>query len=301
MRALLIDEGCLVTTPAAVNSPYGSLYVVATPIGNLDDITARALTVLRSVALIAAEDTRHSARLMQHFGIPTPLAACHEHNEREHGSRFIERLLAGDDVALISDAGTPLISDPGYHLVRQARAAGVQVVPVPGPSALIAALSAAGLPSDRFIFEGFLPAKAVGRRARLELVKEEPRTLIFYEAPHRILECLQDMQAVFGDERPALLAREITKTFETLKGLPLAELAAWVAADSNQQRGECVVLVAGWQAPEGDEAISSEALRVLDLLLAELPLKRAAALAAEITGVRKNLLYQVALERQKDV
>lgn len=289
------------TTSAAANSPLGSLYVVATPIGNLDDISARALTILRSVALIAAEDTRHSARLMQHFGIGTPLAACHEHNERDQGGRFLARLLAGDDVALISDAGTPLISDPGYHLVRQARAAGIAVVPVPGACALIAALSAAGLPSDRFIFEGFLPAKAAGRRARLELVKEEPRTLIFYEAPHRILECLQDMQMVFGDERPALLARELTKTFETLKGMPLAELAAWVAADSNQQRGECVVLVAGWQAPEGDEAVSAEAMRVLNLLLAEMPLKRAAALAAEITGVRKNLLYQVALEQQKDV
>ncbi len=289
------------TTSAAANAPLGSLYVVATPIGNLDDISARALNILRSVSLIAAEDTRHSARLMQHFGIPTSLAACHEHNERDQGGRFLARLLAGDDVALISDAGTPLISDPGYHLVRQARAAGVAVVPVPGACALIAALSAAGLPSDRFIFEGFLPAKAAGRRARLEQVKEESRTLIFYEAPHRILECLQDMQAVFGDERPALLARELTKTFETLKGMPLAELAAWVAADSNQQRGECVVLVAGWQAPEGEEAVSSEAMRVLDLLLAEMPLKRASALAAEITGVRKNLLYQVALERQKDV
>ncbi len=289
------------TTSAAANSPLGSLYVVATPIGNLDDISARALTILRSVALIAAEDTRHSARLMQHFGIGTPLAACHEHNERDQGGRFLARLLAGDDVALISDAGTPLISDPGYHLVRQARAAGIAVVPVPGACALIAALSAAGLPSDRFIFEGFLPAKAAGRRARLEQVKEEPRTLIFYEAPHRILECLQDMQSVFGDQRLALLARELTKTFETLKGLPLAELAAWVAADSNQQRGECVVLVAGWQAPEGDEAVSAEAMRVLNLLLAEMPLKRAAALAAEITGVRKNLLYQAALEQQKDV
>jgi len=290
-----------VTTSAAANSPLGSLYVVATPIGNLDDISARALTILRSVALIAAEDTRHSARLMQHFGIGTPLAACHEHNERDQGGRFLARLLAGDDVALISDAGTPLISDPGYHLVRQARAAGVAVVPVPGACALIAALSAAGLPSDRFIFEGFLPAKAAGRRARLESVKEEPRTLIFYEAPHRILECLQDMQSVFGDERPALLARELTKTFETLKGMPLAELAAWVADDSNQQRGECVVLVAGWQAPEGEDTVSAEAMRVLNLLLAEMPLKRAAALAAEITGVRKNLLYQVALEQQKDV
>ncbi len=278
----------------------GTLYVVATPIGNLDDMSARALKVLAGVALIAAEDTRHSVRLLQHFGIETPLAACHEHNERDEGSRFITRLLAGDDVALVSDAGTPLISDPGYHLVRQARAAGVRVVPVPGACALIAALSAAGLPSDRFIFEGFLPAKAVGRRARLEQVKEEPRTLIFYEAPHRILECLEDMEAVFGGERPAVLARELTKTFETLKGLPLAELRAFVAGDTNQQRGECVVLVAGWSAPQDDQAISSDAMRVLDLLLAELPLKRAAALAAEITGVRKNLLYQAALDKQKN-
>jgi 16S rRNA (cytidine1402-2'-O)-methyltransferase len=287
-----------VTTQGVLNSTTGTLYVVATPIGNLDDISARALKVLRDVALIAAEDTRHSMRLMQHFGIPTPLAACHEHNERDEGSRFLARLQAGDDVALISDAGTPLISDPGYHLVRQVRAAGIAVVPVPGPCALIAALSAAGLPSDRFIFEGFLPAKAVGRRARLEAVKEEPRTLIFYEAPHRILECLEDMELVFGGERVALLARELTKTFETLNGLPLTELRAWVAGDSNQQRGECVVLVAGWQAPEGEDAVDAETLRVLDLLLKEMPLKRAAALAAEITGVRKNLLYQVALERQ---
>ncbi|MEE4571361.1 16S rRNA (cytidine(1402)-2'-O)-methyltransferase [Pseudomonas alliivorans] len=288
------------TVPVASNSTPGSLYVVATPIGNLDDMSVRALKVLREVALIAAEDTRHSSRLMQHFGISTPLAACHEHNERDEGSRFITRLLAGDDVALISDAGTPLISDPGYHLVRQARAAGVPVVPVPGACALIAALSAAGLPSDRFIFEGFLPAKAVGRKARLEQVKEEPRTLIFYEAPHRILECLQDMERVFGAGRPALLAREITKTFETLKGLPLAELRAFVEADSNQQRGECVVLVAGWTPPEDEDVIGAEARRILDLLLEEMPLKRAAALAAEITGVRKNLLYQVALDKQKE-
>lgn len=273
--------------------------MVATPIGNLDDMSARALKVLANVALIAAEDTRHSIRLLQHFGIDTPLAACHEHNERDEGGRFITKLLAGEDVALVSDAGTPLISDPGYHLVRQARAAGVDVVPVPGACALIAALSAAGLPSDRFIFEGFLPAKSAGRRGRLEQVKEEPRTLIFYEAPHRILECLEDMKLVFGAERPALLARELTKTFETLKGLPLAELCEFVAGDSNQQRGECVVLVGGWSAPEGEAAISVQAQRVLDLLLAELPLKRAAALAAEITGVRKNLLYQAALEKQK--
>lgn len=278
---------------------FGTLYVVATPIGNLDDISARAQQVLHGVALIAAEDTRHSARLMQYLGVSTPLQACHEHNERDEGNRFIERLKNGEDVALISDAGTPLISDPGYHLVRQARAAGITVAPVPGACALIAALSAAGLPSDRFIFEGFLPAKKAARCARLELVAKEPRTLIFYEAPHRILECLQDMAAIFGAERPAVLAREITKTFETLKGLPLAELSAWVAQDANQQRGECVVVVGGWQAPEAEEAVDEKALMVLDLLLAELPLKRAAALAAQITGLRKNVLYQIALERSQ--
>ncbi|MHB1371755.1 MAG: 16S rRNA (cytidine(1402)-2'-O)-methyltransferase [Pseudomonadaceae bacterium] len=286
------------TATVAANSGAGTLYVVGTPIGNLEDISARALRVLREVALIAAEDTRHSARLMSHFGIATPLAACHEHNERDEGGRFLERLQAGDDIALISDAGTPLISDPGYHLVRQARAAGIRVVPVPGACALIAALSAAGLPSDRFIFEGFLPAKTAGRRARLELLREEPRTLIFYEAPHRILECVEDLEAIFGADRSAVLCRELTKAFETLKGLPLGQLRTWIASDSNQQRGECVLLVAGWQAPEDDQAISAEVLRVLDLLLGELPLKRAAALAAEITGARKNLLYQLALERK---
>lgn len=286
------------TASGGANSGVGTLYVVATPIGNLEDISARALRVLREVALIAAEDTRHSSRLLAHFGIQTPLAACHEHNERNEGGRFIERLQAGDDVALISDAGTPLISDPGYHLVRQARAAGVVVVPVPGACALIAALSAAGLPSDRFIFEGFLPAKAAARRTRLEALKEEPRTLIFYEAPHRILESLGDFEDVFGGERMAVLGRELTKTFETLKGLPLAALRAWVEADSNQQRGECVLLVEGWEAPQGESAVGAEALRVLDLLLAEMPLKRAVAVAADITGVRKNLLYQAALERK---
>jgi len=287
-----------VTAPDDVNSAAGTLYVVATPIGNLEDISARALRVLTEVALIAAEDTRHSARLLQHFGISTPLAACHEHNERDEGGRFINRLLAGENVALISDAGTPLISDPGYHLVKQARAMGVRVVPLPGACALIAALSAAGLPSDRFIFEGFLPAKQVARRTRLEHLREEPRTLIFYEAPHRILDSLIDMEEVFGPKRPAVLGRELTKTFETLKGLPLAELRAWVASDSNQQRGECVLVVGGWQAPQGEEAVDANTLRVLRLLLAELPVKRAAAVTAEITGARKNVLYQLALQEK---
>ncbi|TLX57439.1 16S rRNA (cytidine(1402)-2'-O)-methyltransferase [Stutzerimonas nosocomialis] len=286
------------TATAGANSAAGVLYIVATPIGNLEDISARALRVLKEVSLIAAEDTRHSSRLLQHFGITTPLAACHDHNERDEGGRFLDRLLAGGDVALISDAGTPLISDPGFHLVRQVRAAGIRVVPVPGACALIAALSAAGLPSDRFAFEGFLPAKVAGRRARLESLKQESRTLLFYEAPHRLLESLKDMAEVFGEERSAVLGRELTKTFETLQGLPLGELVRWVEADSNQQRGECVLVVAGWQAPVSEEALDAGALRVLDLLLAELPLKRAAAVAAEITGVRKNLLYQAALERK---
>ncbi|OWL89854.1 16S rRNA (cytidine(1402)-2'-O)-methyltransferase [Halopseudomonas aestusnigri] len=274
----------------------GTLFVVATPIGNLQDMSPRALQVLKDVRLIAAEDTRHSARLMQHFGIDTPMTACHDHNERDKGERLVERLLAGDDVALISDAGTPLISDPGYHLVRQAREAGVRVSPVPGACALIAALSAAGMPSDRFAFEGFLPAKAHGRRQRLQALAAEDRTWMVYEAPHRLLECLQDMQQVLGDERRVLLARELTKTFETLRAAPLSELVKWVSGDSDQQRGECVLVVEGAPAPEAD-AVGDEALRVLDLLLAELPLKRAAKLASEITGVRKNLLYQIALER----
>jgi len=297
--AFLVKEVRPVTATGVVNSAAGTLYVVATPIGNLEDISARALRVLSEVALIAAEDTRHSSRLLQHFGITTPLAACHEHNERDEGGRFIRRLLAGDDVALISDAGTPLISDPGYHLVRQSRAAGVRVVPLPGACALIAALCAAGLPSDRFIFEGFLPAKQAARRARLDYLRTEPRTLIFYEAPHRILVALGDMELVFGSDRPAVLGRELTKTFETLKDLPLGALRAWVASDDNQQRGECVLVVGGWQAPDENDEVDEAARRVLQLLLAELPVKRAAAVASEITGVRKNLLYQLAL-RSKD-
>ncbi|MEH6492110.1 16S rRNA (cytidine(1402)-2'-O)-methyltransferase [Halopseudomonas sp.] len=274
----------------------GTLYVVATPIGNLQDITPRALEVLRSVALIAAEDTRHSARLMQHFGIATPMTACHDHNERDKGERLVARLLAGDDLALISDAGTPLISDPGYHLVRQAREAGVRVSPLPGACALIAALSAAGLPSDRFAFEGFLPAKSHGRRQRLQDLAAEQRTWMVYEAPHRLLECLDDMREILGGERRVVLARELTKTFETLRSAPLAELADWVRGDSDQQRGECVLVVEGASAPAVD-AVSAEAERVLDALLQELPVKQAARLAAQITGERKNQLYQLALQR----
>ncbi|MBW5414234.1 MULTISPECIES: 16S rRNA (cytidine(1402)-2'-O)-methyltransferase [Pseudomonas] len=278
-------------------STPGTLYIVATPIGNLEDISARALRILKEVSLIAAEDTRHSSRLLQHFGINTPLAACHDHNEREQGGRFINRLLEGGSVALVSDAGTPLISDPGFHLVRQARAAQIPVVPVPGASAVIAALSAAGLPSDRFIFEGFLPAKATARRSRLDALKQEERTLIFYEAPHRLLESVEDLAAIMGGERIAVLARELTKTFETIKDAPLGELVEWIRSDSNQQRGECVLLISGYESPDKD-SLPPEAVRILNILLAEMPLKRAAALAAEITGERKNMLYQFALEQQ---
>lgn len=275
----------------------GSLYVVATPIGNLQDISARALQVLQQVSLIAAEDTRHSARLLEHFSIHTPMVACHDHNERSGSDALVQRLLAGDSLALISDAGTPLVSDPGFHLVRQARAAGVQVIPVPGACAAIAALSAAGLPSDRFAFEGFLPAKSGARAARLQALADESRTLIFYEAPHRLLDSVLAMAEAFGSRRQAVLARELTKTFETIKDAPLGELAGWIAADSNQQRGECVLLVAGVDEKAGRDSLDVESQRVLTLLAAELPLKKAAALTAQITGARKNLLYQWGLEQ----
>lgn len=275
----------------------GTLYVVATPIGNLQDLTPRALEVLKSVHLIAAEDTRHSARLLQHFGISTPATACHDHNERGKSQRLVERLLQGEDLALISDAGTPLISDPGYHLVRQAREAGVRVSPVPGACALIAALSAAGLPSDRFSFEGFLPAKAHGRRQRIEALASEPRTWMLYEAPHRLLECLEDLLELLGGERQVVLARELTKTFETIKGAPLVELVEWVRADADQQRGECVLVIEGAPQRDEEDALDPAAERVLDILLEELPVKQAAALAARITGLKKNRLYQVALDK----
>ncbi len=272
----------------------GILYVVPTPIGNLADMTPRAQQVLAEVDLIAAEDTRHSAKLLQHFAIKTPAVAYHEHNEREQTTRLVTKLQAGESIALISDAGTPLVSDPGYRLVHEARLAGVQVVPLPGACALIAALSASGLPSDRFIFEGFLPAKAAARRQSLQALQAESRTLIFYESTHRIKECIDDMLAVLGPEREVVLARELSKKFETIHGAPLADLAAWLAADDNQQRGEFVLLVRGAGVQEAGD-VDTESERVLRLLMAELPLKQAAALAAQITGGKKNALYKHAL------
>jgi len=272
----------------------GQLYVVATPIGNRADITERALQVLKSVACVLAEDTRHSGSLLRSLGIATPLQSLHEHNEQAQIEPLLARLRTGDDLALISDAGTPLISDPGFRIVQAARAAGVTVVPVPGPSALIAALSVAGLPTDRFVFEGFLSAKSMARRARLQALADEPRTLVFYESSHRIQETLVDLAELFGTEREAVIARELTKAFEQVQGGSLAELNAWLAADSNHVRGEFVVLVAGAPAPVETD-ISAEAGRVLKLLLKEMPVKQAAAMAAEITGARKNALYQFAL------
>ncbi|MFP5505150.1 MAG: 16S rRNA (cytidine(1402)-2'-O)-methyltransferase [Gammaproteobacteria bacterium] len=272
----------------------GVLYVVATPIGNRADITARALEVLGTVTRVLAEDTRHSGTLLRALGIATPLLSLHEHNEQAQVDSLLGRLRAGEDLALISDAGTPLISDPGYRLVRAARQAGITVVPVPGPSALIAALSVAGLPTDRFVFEGFLPPKATARRARLQALAAEPRTLVFYEASHRIQECVADLAAAFGAVREAVIARELTKNFEQVQSGALGELEAWLAADPNRLRGEFVVLVAG--APEPEETdVGPEARRVLAVLLRDLPVKQAAALAAEITGARRNALYQLAL------
>lgn len=283
-------------TDSRQDSPQpGSLYVVATPIGNLGDLSPRAVEVLRSVERIAAEDTRHSRKLLQHFAIQTPLVAVHEHNERELAPRLVEQLRAGASLALISDAGTPLISDPGFNLVRLAREAGVRVIPVPGPSALVCALSASGLATDRFVFEGFLPAKRVARRARLAELHHDSRTLILYESGHRIVDCLQDLAELFGGGRHAVLARELTKQFETIRDASLEELADWVAADRNQQKGEIVLLVAGCPQPDKYQ-VSAEAEQLLAILLDELPVKLAAKLAARITGLNKRDLYNRALQ-----
>ncbi|RUO56404.1 16S rRNA (cytidine(1402)-2'-O)-methyltransferase [Pseudidiomarina homiensis] len=273
----------------------GTLYIVPTPIGNLGDLSPRAQETLANVAAIAAEDTRHSRKLLQQFAINNEVFALHEHNERERAQAVIERLQGGDSLALISDAGTPLISDPGYVLVQQCREQGIRVVALPGPCAITTALSGAGLPTDRFTFEGFLPAKPQQRRKTLSELVAEPRTMVFYESPHRILATLSDLEEVLGAERKLVLARELTKQFETYLSGSIAEVAAQVNADSNQQRGEFVLMLAG--APVTEQAGDTQAaLRTVTLLREHMPLKKAAACAAEIHGLRKNQLYQLALE-----
>ena len=267
----------------------GTLHVVATPIGNLGDLSPRALETLRTVDAICAEDTRHTRQLLSHFGLERPLLALHQHNEDAQAAQLVTRLQGGESLALVSDAGTPLVSDPGFRLVGAARAAGVRVSPVPGACAAIAALSVAGVASDRFVFEGFLPAKAGARRERLSRLAAEPRTLIFYESAHRIEESLADLAAVFGNERHAVLARELTKLFETVLDDTLAGLRQTVAADPNQRRGEFVLVVEG----AGDDADASlaEGRRLYAKLAGHLPPSTAAKLAAELSGAPRKARY----------
>jgi len=272
----------------------GTLYVVATPIGNLQDITLRAIEVLKNVDRIAAEDTRHSTPLLNHFSIKKPTISLHEFNERQRMAEVIELLQGGESIALISDAGTPLISDPGFPLVREAKAAGVPVVPVPGACAAIAALSACGLPADKFVFEGFLSAKPETRRNRLAALRLETRTIVFYEAPHRLVSALQALAEVFGADRQIVVARELTKIYESILPGTIAELIAYYEAHEKEQRGEVVIIVHGADEVSESKEIATE--KVLSILLSELPLKQAVALASKITGERKNILYDAALQ-----
>lgn len=272
----------------------GLLYVVATPIGNLADITLRALETLKAVDAIAAEDTRHTSGLLSHFGIAKKLIAVHEHNEHQSAEKLLLQLQAGENIALVTDAGTPGISDPGAVVVNLVRKAGIKVVPIPGVSAVIAALSTSGITQNGFMFHGFLPASSAARRKALELLKTQTVTLVFYEAPHRIVESIKDMATVLGAERRITFSRELTKTFETIYSCNLADAAAWLEADTNQQRGEFVLLVEAAAVKETEE-ISEATIRVLKLLLADLPLKQAVKLAAEITKEKKNDLYEFAL------
>ncbi len=276
------------------NSAVGRLYVVATPIGNLGDFSPRAVDTLRICALIAAEDTRRTGTLLRHFEIHTPLLSLHDHNERQRSPELLARLLGGESIALVSDAGTPAISDPGFELVAAAAAAGVEILAIPGPCAALAALSIAGLPTDRFCFEGFLPARGAARRTRLEALLPESRTLLFYESPHRIRETLEDCRDCFGAARPAVVARELTKLHETLYRGTLGELCARAQVDADFVRGEIVLLIGG-ASPVATPPEDAELDRVLETLLAELPLKQAARLAATILRVRDNEAYKRAL------
>lgn len=278
---------------------YGTLYVVATPIGNLGDITLRAVETLKDVDAIAAEDTRHSSGLLAHFGISKKLIAVHEHNEHQAAEKLIIQLKNGENIALVTDAGTPGVSDPGAVVVNLVRKSGIKVVPIPGVSAVITALSASGIEQNGFYFHGFLPASGAARRKVLESLKSQTVTLVLYEAPHRILECVEDIAKVLGDVREITFARELTKTFETIYTCPASQASAWLQADTNQQRGEFVLLIEAAPVLPAQE-ISDEAQRVLKCLLAELPLKQAVSLATDITQLKKNDLYEFALKLKKD-
>ena len=274
-----------------------ALYVVATPIGNLRDITLRALDVLAGADAVAAEDTRHTAHLLKHHGIHArQLIAVHQHNERGAAEKLVLMLQQGLSVAFVSDAGTPAVSDPGALLVQAVMAAGLRVIPVPGASAAIAALSASGLGAPHFLFYGFLPNKSVARRTALQGLAIHPYTLVFYEAPHRIVDCIADLGAVLGGGRKIVFAREITKLFETIHACTLDEARVWLQGDANRQRGEFVLLVSG---AEPEAGICAEAEGVLKLLLEELPLKQASQLAAKITGANRSALYQLALQMKQ--
>ena len=274
--------------------PTATLYIVATPIGNVTDISVRALYVLGMVDAVACEDTRNTGNLLSRFGLSRPMIAAHQHNEREVADKIIHRLLAGERIALVSDAGTPGVSDPGARIVDAVRAAGLRVVPVPGASAAVTALSASGLVNDQFYFVGFLPAKARQRETALLQLLTVSATLVFYEAPHRILDCVDALAGVFQPQRQVVFARELTKLFEEIHRCPLADALAWVKADPHREKGEYVVLLEG--AAGGSDAQEAEAERILNILLAECSVKQAASLTAQITGRKKNALYERALE-----
>ena len=281
-----------------MSNSSGIIYIVATPIGNLQDLSPRAVEVLRDVDVIWAEDTRHTRKLLNHFNIDTPARALHDHNEKQISGQVCDRVVGGETCALVSDAGTPLISDPGFVLVREAHARGIQVCPIPGPSAVIAALSASGLPSDRFVFEGFLSAKSVARKEKLKALSSETGTLIFYESPRRLQETVDDMCAILGGERRVVIARELTKLYETIRQMSLNELAQFLIDDENQSRGELVLLVEGNHEPAGEEVMLDVNV-LLQELVEQLPVKQAAALAAKLTGKKKNALYEQLLELKK--